>query len=77
MIVAFVSLIIVLLHEPVPAQRVVVQGQAFEAGETVVEDIEAEADEVEAQLVEVEEEQQETEAAKAGEHETARLTPDD
>jgi hypothetical protein len=73
--VAFVSLIIVLLHEPIPAQRVVVQ--ASEVGETVVEDIEAEVDEVEAQLVEVEEEQQETEAAKAAEHATARLTPDD
>jgi hypothetical protein len=53
----------------------VVQVQASEAGETVVEDIEAQAEEVEEELVEVEEEA--TDAAKAAEHATARLTPDE
>jgi ABC-type multidrug transport system fused ATPase/permease subunit len=53
----------------------VVQVQASEAGETVVEDIEAQAKEVEEQLVEVEE--QATDAAKSAEHATARLAPDE
>jgi ABC-type multidrug transport system fused ATPase/permease subunit len=53
----------------------VVQVQASEAGETVVEDIEAQAEEVEEQLVEVEEEA--TDATKSAEHATARLAPDE
>jgi hypothetical protein len=53
----------------------VVQVQASEAGETVVEDIEAQAEEVEEQLVEVEE--QDTDATKSAEHATARLAPDE
>jgi ABC-type multidrug transport system fused ATPase/permease subunit len=53
----------------------VVQVQASEAGETVVEDIEAQAEEVEEQLVEVEE--QATDATKSAEHATARLAPDE
>jgi ABC-type multidrug transport system fused ATPase/permease subunit len=53
----------------------VVQVQASEAGETVVEDIEAQAEEVEEQLVEVEE--QDTDAAAGAEHATARLAPDE
>jgi hypothetical protein len=55
----------------------VVQVQASEAGEEVVEDIEAQAEEVEEALVEVEEEQADAEATKAAEHATARLTPDE
>jgi DNA-binding transcriptional regulator GbsR (MarR family) len=55
----------------------VVQVQASEAGETVVEDIEVQAEVVEEQLVEVEEEEQESDATKAAEQATARLTPDD
>jgi hypothetical protein len=57
-----------LLHE------FVVQAQASEAGETVVEDVEAQAEEVEEQLVEVEE--QTTDSTKAAEQATDRLTPD-
>jgi ABC-type multidrug transport system fused ATPase/permease subunit len=53
----------------------VVQVQASEAGETVVEDIEAQAEEIEEQLVEVEE--QATDATKSAEHATARLAPDE
>jgi uncharacterized membrane protein len=53
----------------------VVQVQASEAGETVVEDIEAQAEEVEEQLVEVEEAA--TDATKSAEHATARLAPDE
>jgi hypothetical protein len=53
----------------------VVQVQASEAGETVVEDIEAQAEEVEEQLAEVEE--QATDATKSAEHATARLAPDE
>jgi hypothetical protein len=53
----------------------VVQTQASEAGEVVVEDIEEKAEEVEEQLVEVEE--QAAEGARAAERATARLTPDD
>ncbi len=52
----------------------VVQLQASEAGETVVDDIDAQAEEVEEQLVEVEE--QITDPTKAAEHAAARLTPD-
>jgi hypothetical protein len=57
-----------LLHE------FVVHVQASEAGETVVEDIEAQAEEVEEQLVEVEE--QADSAVEAAEDATARLTRD-
>jgi hypothetical protein len=57
-----------LLHE------FVVQVQASEEGETVVEDIESEVEEVEEQLVEVEE--QETKPTEAAEEATARLTSD-
>jgi uncharacterized membrane protein len=52
----------------------VVQAQAAEEGETVVEDIEAEAEEVEEAMVEVEE--QVDDPTKAAERATARLTPD-
>ena len=52
----------------------VVQTQASEEGETVVEDIEDQAEEIEEQLVEVEEES--TDAATAAEDATARLAPD-
>jgi hypothetical protein len=52
-----------------------VQVQASKAGETVVEDIEAQAEAVEEQLVEVEE--QVTDPTKVAEHATARLTPDE
>jgi hypothetical protein len=52
----------------------VVQVQASEAGETVVEDIEAQAEEVEEQLVEVEADEGK-DAAEAAEHATARLSP--
>jgi hypothetical protein len=55
-------------------QEFVVQAQASEAGETVVEDVEAQAEEVEEQLVEVEE--QTTDSTKAAEQATDRLTPD-
>jgi ABC-type multidrug transport system fused ATPase/permease subunit len=58
-----------LLHE------FVVQVQASEAGETVVEDIEEQAEEVEEQLVELEEEA--TDATTTAERATSRLTPDD
>jgi hypothetical protein len=54
----------------------VVQVQASEAGETVVEDIEAQAEEVEEQLVEVEEEA-ETDATETAEKAAARLAPDE
>jgi hypothetical protein len=57
-----------LLHE------FVVQAQASEAGETVVEDVEEQADEVEERLVEVEE--QAGDATKTAEQATDRLTPD-
>jgi ABC-type multidrug transport system fused ATPase/permease subunit len=53
----------------------VVQVQASEAGETVVEDVEAQAEEVEEQLVEVEEKV--ADPTKAAEHATARLNPDE
>jgi hypothetical protein len=53
----------------------VLQVQASEAGETVVEDVEAQAEEIEEKLVEVEE--QDTDAAKSAEHATARLAPDE
>jgi hypothetical protein len=53
----------------------VVQVQASEAGEAVVEDIEAQAEEVEEQLVEVEEKVDDP--TKAAERATARLTPDE
>ena len=53
----------------------VVQVQASEEGETVVEDIEAQAEEVEEQLVEVEEKVDDP--TKAAERGAARLTPDD
>jgi hypothetical protein len=53
----------------------VVQAQASEAGETVVEDIETRAEEVEEELVEIEEEA--TDPAKSAEHAAARLTPDE
>jgi hypothetical protein len=53
----------------------VVQVQASEAGETVVEDIEAQAEEVEEKLVEVEEETED--ATKAADRATARLAPDE
>jgi hypothetical protein len=58
-----------LLHE------FVVQVQASEAGETVVEDVEAQAEEVEEQLAEVEETVDDP--AKAAERATARVNPDD
>jgi ABC-type multidrug transport system fused ATPase/permease subunit len=58
-----------LLHE------FVVQVQASEAGETVIEDIEAQAEQVDEQLVEVEE--QVSDPTKAAEQATARLTPDE
>jgi hypothetical protein len=57
-----------LLHE------FVVQVQASESGETIVEDIEAHVEQVEEQLVEVEE--QATDAVEAAEEATARLTTD-
>jgi hypothetical protein len=53
----------------------VVQVQASEAGEVVVEDVEAQAEEVEEQLVEVEEKV--ADPTRAAEHATARLNPDD
>lgn len=53
----------------------VVQVQASETGEEVVEDIEAQAEEVEEQLVEVEE--QDTDATESAEQATARLAPDE
>jgi hypothetical protein len=53
----------------------VVQVQASETGETVVEDVEAQAEEVEEQLVEVEE--RVADPTKAAERATARLNPDD
>jgi hypothetical protein len=53
----------------------VVQVQASEAGETVVEDIEAEAEEVEEQLVEVEEKVDDP--TKVAERGAARLAPDE
>jgi hypothetical protein len=52
----------------------VVQAQASEEGETVVEDIEAQAEEVEEALVEVEEE--DDDPTKAAERATDRLTTD-
>jgi ABC-type multidrug transport system fused ATPase/permease subunit len=55
----------------------VVQVQASEAGEEVVEDIEAQAEEVEEALVEVEEEQADADATKAADQATARLTADE
>jgi hypothetical protein len=51
----------------------VVQTQASEAGEKVVEDIEEQAEEVEEELVEVEEEA--TDATETAERAAARLTP--
>jgi hypothetical protein len=51
----------------------VVQTQASEAGEAVVEDIEEQAEEVEEELVEVEEKVDDP--TKAAEHAAARLTP--
>jgi hypothetical protein len=53
----------------------VVQVQASESGETVVEDVEAQAEEVEEQLVAVEED--ETDPTKAAEQAAARLSPDE
>jgi hypothetical protein len=53
----------------------VVQAQASQGGETVVEDIEAQAEEVEEALVEVED--QVDDPTKAAERATARLTPDE
>jgi ABC-type multidrug transport system fused ATPase/permease subunit len=53
----------------------VVQTQASEAGEEVVEDIEEQAEEVEEELVEVEEEA--TDATETAERAAARLTPDE
>lgn len=53
----------------------VVQAQASEEGETVVEDVDAQAEEVEEQLVEVEE--QSGDPTKAAAQATERLTPDD
>jgi hypothetical protein len=53
----------------------VVQVQASEAGETVVEDIEAQADEVEEQLVEVEE--RVDDPTKAAERAASQLAPDE
>ena len=58
-----------LLHE------FVVHVQASEAGETVIEDMEAQAEEVEEQLLEIEEEADD--AVEAAEQAAARLTPDD
>ena len=49
--------------------------QTSEAGETVVDDIEAQAEEVQEQLVEVEEES--TDPTKSAEHAAARLAPDE
>jgi hypothetical protein len=54
----------------------VVQAQAAEEGETVVEDVEAQAEEVEEQLIEVEEHATD-DAAKAAERGAARLAPDE
>jgi hypothetical protein len=54
----------------------VVQVQASEAGETVVEDIEAQAEEVEEQLVEVEEDA-DKDATETAEKAAARLAPDE
>jgi ABC-type multidrug transport system fused ATPase/permease subunit len=53
----------------------VVQTQASEAGEEVVEDIEEQAEEVEEELVEVEEAA--TDATETAERAAARLTPDE
>jgi hypothetical protein len=53
----------------------VVQVQASEAGETVVEDVGAQAEEVEEQLAEVEEKVEDP--TKAAARATARLTPDE
>jgi hypothetical protein len=53
----------------------VVQVQASEAGETVVEDIEEQAEEVEEQMVEVEDKIDDP--TKAAERAAAQLTPDD
>jgi ABC-type multidrug transport system fused ATPase/permease subunit len=53
----------------------VVQVQASEAGETVVEDIEEQAEEVEEQMVEVEEKVEDP--TKAAERAAAQLTPDE
>ena len=53
----------------------VVQVQASEAGETVVEDMEAQAEEIEEKLVEVEEKVDDP--TKAADHATARLAPDE
>jgi hypothetical protein len=53
----------------------VVQVQASESGETVVEDIEEQAEEVEEQMVEVEDEIDDP--TKAAERAAAKLTPDD
>jgi ABC-type multidrug transport system fused ATPase/permease subunit len=53
----------------------VVQTQASEAGEEVVEDIEEQAEEVEEELVEVEEEA--ADATETAERAAARLTPDE
>jgi hypothetical protein len=53
----------------------VVHVQASEAGETVVEDMEAQAEEVEEKLVEVEE--QAEDPTKAADRATARLAPDE
>ena len=58
-----------LLHE------FVVHVQASEAGETVIEDMEAQAEEVEEQLLEIEE--QADDAVDAAEQAAARLTPDE
>ena len=53
----------------------VVQAQASEVGETVVEDIETQAEDVEEQLVEMEE--QVTDAARAAKHTASRLARDE
>jgi ABC-type multidrug transport system fused ATPase/permease subunit len=53
----------------------VVQTQASEAGEEVIEDIEEQAEEVEEELVEVEEEA--TDATETAERAAARLTPNE
>jgi hypothetical protein len=58
-----------LLHE------FVVQAQAADAGETVVEDLEARATEVEEQLIEVEE--QAGDAEEVAQKAAARLDPDE
>lgn len=55
----------------------VVQTQASEAGETVVEDIEAEAELVEEQLIEVEEKAADEDLTEAAKRAAARLTPDE